>query len=149
MFHFRLDKILRHRQLQETQTQQKVLESTRQFQELKSQIHSLETQLWDFIDHSDVAFLYYRDRSRAGYLSKIDQLKKQLHVLDTERKKRLFEHLEARKQVRVLEVLKQKRFQSYRQQELKQQDQLMDEVARDVVLARNPSPKNEQYKGGF
>ena len=139
MFYFRLEPLItiRDNELKERQAELAKAYEARHI--LEETLKTVEKQLAEGIETArsltqegqtvNVEFLLGLRRQEMFLLTQQDDLTKKMKMIDEEIEKRRTAVVEANKELKIVEKLKEKRYEKYLEEENKQEMKLMDEIA--------------------
>lgn len=142
-FFFRLDKVLEYRRHRERQVESEFSVVLADYSLTKNRI-DLSLQKRDLLLSKSRSFLeqgfsplfFYRDRSRSGLKERIYRDREELSQKEIFLKKAREKLLSARKDRRVLEILREKAKDRYRKEEQREEDNQMSDLALISYLKR-------------
>jgi len=140
-FDFKLQKLLEIRQKKEDLQKIKLAKASGEYQFELSKIGKIKNNLKDFKKSifSDRNKISSENLRLLGFLSNkafvaIESLKPIIEDKKNKMDKELQIYLELKKQKRVVEVLKEKQYQQYLEESAKEEQKILDDVAKDVYL---------------
>lgn len=135
-FRFKYDKVLQVRIEKENEVRnnlgkinQLIMEAERQLDVISQQYHNFLVDIDDMIKKGVKASDMQAIAHNKSYLtSKIEEIKKELKVLYSERKSIQAELIEANKQRKVMEKLREKELEEYKMLEAQEEAKIVDQI---------------------